>query len=224
MTLTLTFVRPEDRLLDLLQRLLQKIHELQIPIKRLYADRAFARVDIFLYLAQQSYISIIPLPKKGKKLKELQARKKSSRLQYTMRSQQHGDLTFTLYIACKYRKGRSKKHGTHALFFAVVGQAPCHSTELQMAEEYTDRFGIESSYRVMNRVRAITTSIKPEFRLLLVIIAFFLVNLWVWFKWNLTLIQRRHSQWKLKFTLLVFVSFIRHAIESLYQIMTCLKL
>lgn len=223
-TLTFTFVKPEDNLLDVLKRLLKNIQELQIKIKRLYLDRAFARVDIFLCLDKKPYISIIPVPKKGNKLKELQTGNKSYRTEYTMQSQKYGEITFDLYIACKYRMGKSKKHGIQYLFFAVLGQAECNSTELQIAEEYTHRFGIETSYRVMNRVRAITTSIKPEFRLLLVIIAFFLANLWVWFKWNILLIQRRCSKGKIKFTIICFASLIKHSIEFIYQIVTCLKL
>lgn len=223
-TLPLTFVRPDETLFVVLQRLLQHIQALQIPIKRLDVDRAFARVDIFLYLEQQAYLSVVPLPKKGKTLKELQAEKKSSQRSYTMKSQQYGEITLTLYIACKYRKGRHNKHGTQVLVFAVLGQALCTNTELQIAQEYTDRFGIETSYRVMNRVRATTTSLNPKFRLLLVMMAFFLVNLWVWCKWHLTLKQRQHSHRQLTFTLMCFASFLRHAIESVYHIITCLKL
>jgi hypothetical protein len=44
---------------------------------------------------------------------------------------------------------------------------------------YRQRFGIETSYRQMNQVRARTTSRNPTLRLLLVGLAFILVNLYV---------------------------------------------
>ena len=47
----------------------------------------------------------------------------------------------------------------------------------QVFELYRQRFGIESSYRQMNAVRARTTTRNPAIRLLLVGLAFILVNL-----------------------------------------------
>ena len=50
---------------------------------------------------------------------------------------------------------------------------------LQIFQFYRRRFGIESSYRQMNRVRARTSSTNPALRLLYVGVAFLLINLWV---------------------------------------------
>jgi putative transposase len=50
---------------------------------------------------------------------------------------------------------------------------------LQIFQFYRRRFGVESSYRQMNRVRARTSSTNPALRLLYVGIAFLLINLWV---------------------------------------------
>jgi len=46
------------------------------------------------------------------------------------------------------------------------------------------RFGIESSYKLMNMVRAKTTSQDPTFRLLLVLVALLVVNHWVVSQWK----------------------------------------
>ena len=50
----------------------------------------------------------------------------------------------------------------------------------QIAAEYRCRFGIETSYRLMNKARARTTCKKAEFCLFLV----FLLNMWAYVKWS----------------------------------------
>ncbi len=95
---------------------------------------------------------------------------------------------FPLWVAVRYWKGKHKKHGARYLFFAVIGT--CRSSILSVAEEYRHRFGIEASYRLMNQVRAKTTTKSQQVILLLVAIALLVKNIWVWFKWNRTLIHR----------------------------------
>lgn len=64
----------------------------------------------------------------------------------------------------------------------------CHDVRPpgQVFELYRQRFGIETSYRQMNQVRARTTSRNPTLRLLLVSLAFILVNLYVALRDRLT--------------------------------------
>ena len=157
---------------------------------------------------------MIPIPKKGQVIKSLQRGKQSCRMLYTMSSDQYGQVTFPLWMACRYRKGRAKKHGVHYLFFAVLGE--CRSTELQIAEEYRLRFGIETSYRLMNRARANTTSRNAAIRLLLVGLGFLLVNVWVCFRWSLLLLYRRYNVSPNYFTLNLFCHFVSKRIEELY--------
>ena len=64
----------------------------------------------------------------------------------------------------------------------MVGQFGCTLPVRQIADEYRGRFGIESSYRQAEQVRAPTTSRSPALRLLLVTISLLLPNLWVWLK------------------------------------------
>ena len=53
----------------------------------------------------------------------------------------------------------------------------------QIADEYRRRFGIETGYRLMNTVRARTTSTSAAWRLFLVALALLLLNLWAYVKW-----------------------------------------
>lgn len=179
-------------------------------------------MDVLRHLTSQPYVSVVAIPKKGNRLKALQRGKKSYITEYTMTSVKYGDITFPLWIACRYGKGKAKKHGVQYLFFAVFSK--CKSPILQVAEEYRHRFGIESSYRIMNHIRANTTSKNPKLRFLLVSIAFLLQNIWVWFKWNITLISRRRQKKRPTFTLNTFCLFLTEQIKNIYGTVSELKL
>ena len=110
-TLAFTFVRPSDTLFEVLVWLLQMVSDLGIRIKRLYLDREFARVDVISYLDEQSFVSVIAIPKKGDRMKSLLVGKKSYKTTYTMQSPKYGSVEFPLWIAYRYSKGKNGKHG-----------------------------------------------------------------------------------------------------------------
>ena len=62
---------------------------------------------------------------------------------------------------------------------------------LQVYHEYRRRFGIETSYRLMNLVRARTTSKSPTLRLFYVGLALTMLNLWLFVKWTFVSRPRR---------------------------------
>jgi len=193
-----------------------------IRIKRLYLDREFARVDVISYLIEQSFVSAIAIPKKGDRMKSLLIGKKSYKTTYTMRSPKYGSVEFPLWIACRYSKGNNGKHGTERLPFAVIGD--CRSPIV--ADEYTHRFGIESSYRLMNQARAMTSSRDAARRLLLVGIAFMLVNLWVYLKWFAVIVSRRRgTHFEVRsFPLALFCDFISDEVKKKHGFRSSIKL
>jgi hypothetical protein len=223
-TLAFTFVRPSDTLFEVLIWLLGMVSGLGIRIKRLYLDREFARVDVISYLMEQSYVSVIAIPKKGDRIKSLLVGKKSYKTTYTMRSPKYGSVEFPLWIACRYSKGKNGKHGIERLPFAVIGD--CRSPILHVADEYTHRFGIESSYRLMNQARARTSSRDAARRFLLVGIAFMLVNLWVYLNWfALTISRRRGTGFRVaSFPLALFCDFISDEVKKTYGFRSSIKL
>lgn len=223
-TLSFTFVRPSDTLFDVLKKVLQRVSALGVRIKRLYLDREFARVDIIKYLSEQTYVSVIAIPKKGKKLKSLLSGKKSFKTTYTMKSQDNGSVEFPLWIACRYSKGKNGKHGVKMLPYAVIGG--CRSGVLDISDEYERRFGIESSYRLMNQARAKTSSTNAAFRLLLVGIAFTLVNIWVYLKWLVLLLSRKRGAdfEESSFPLPLFCDFICEEVRKDYGFRSSIKL
>ncbi len=223
-TLGITFVRPSDTLFLVLKRVLQKITELGIRIKRLYLDREFARVDIIKYLSKQPFTSVLAIPKRGKRLKSMLKGKKSFKTTYTMSSPKHGSVEFELWVACRYSRGRHGKKGVQILTYAVIGD--CKTDILTISDEYEHRFGIESSYRLMNQARAITSSSNVAFRLLLVGIAFMLVNLWVYVKWFALIVSRRSGTLFNEdgFPLTLFCDFICEEVKKCYGFNLAIKL
>jgi hypothetical protein len=223
-TLCLTFVRPSDSLFDVLKRVLQMITNLGVSIKRLYLDREFARTDIITYQKEQPYVSVIPIPKKGNELKSLLKKKESYKTTYTMNSLKYGSVEFQLWIACRYSKGRYGKHGIQMLPYAVIGD--CKSEVLDISDEYEHRFGIESSYRLMNQARAKTSSKNASFRLLLVGIAFILVNIWVYLKWFALMTSRRRGTGfnENQFPLALFCDFLCEEVKRIYGFRLAIKL
>ena len=227
-TLVVSFVHAEESLLDVLLDLLARLDQLGVRIQRLYLDREFASVAILSALATQPFRSIVALPKRGRRLTALLTGRVSYRTTYTMRSAEDGDVTFPLLIACRYASGRRGCHGIDYLPFAIVGQASCSLPVRRVAAEYRARFGIETSYRQMNAVRAPTTSRDPALRLLLVVVAFLLLNLWVWLKAMLVASTRSGARATARawvgsaFRLDRFCDLLIEAVKLLYQPRTVL--
>ncbi|MBM4464356.1 MAG: ISH3 family transposase, partial [Chloroflexi bacterium] len=174
-TVALTVVRADADALTVLKRLLTRLSEIGLRCSRLYLDRQFYCVPIIRFLQTLPFISIMPVVCRGERMKALLRVNKSYRTTYTMCSQEHGEVTFTVWVVCRYLKGRRGKHGIERLGYVVIGDLPWQPT--QVRDGYRRRFGVETSYRLMNQVRARTTSPEPTRRLLYVALAFLLVNL-----------------------------------------------
>ncbi|MBI4492513.1 MAG: hypothetical protein HY690_06940 [Chloroflexi bacterium] len=132
-TLALTFVHADEALVDVLLDLLGRLKRLGVRIQHLFVDREVASVVILRSLDEQPFTSIVALPKRGERLKALLVGRKSYRTSYTRRSAEDGEVTFPLYVACRYAAGRRGQHGIDSLPFAVVGQPPCRLSVRQVA-------------------------------------------------------------------------------------------
>ena len=182
-TLALTYVWGDEKVIDVLKRLLARLKELGIGVKRLFLDRGFYNVQVIRYLKTQRISFVMPVIIRGKKGGTrglLRQQKKSGRTTYTMRSPKNGEVTFEVVFVQVYLKGKYGKHGRRWYAYAVYG---VKAQPKQVYEMYRLRFGVETSYRMMNQVRARTTSRKPALRLLLVGIAFTILNLWAYIRW-----------------------------------------
>jgi len=218
-TVAITYCWAQDSYLDILLRLLSRLEQLDIGLKRLLLDREFYSTQVIRFLNQQAWQSIMAIPARGKTLKTFKTTAThSQRLLYTVSSQEHGQETFTLHVVCRYSKGRRGKHGIDRFLFAVLGR-PWTGTSGQLAEKYRRRFGVETSYRLMNKVRIRTTSRDPKLRLLFFVLAFTLLNLWIYLQWAVLAVPRRGGRWldRSLLRLARFIDFLRDAIRQIRQ-------
>jgi hypothetical protein len=184
-TLALTWVRKHESTITVLRRLLARIREIELKIKRLLLDRAFFTTEVAEFLQQEQLPFLMPVvirgrkPKKGRALTGLRhlQRQKAGWYPHLLRRGKK-QVTLSVCIAYRtYRRRGEKKRRTQKLLFAAwrVKGAP---TELR--QRYRKRFGIEASYRQRRQARIYTCTRNPHLRLVFVAISLLLRNLWVW--------------------------------------------
>ncbi len=66
-------------------------------------------------------------------------------------------------IVCKYSNGRYKRQGLCRFTYVLIGTLTM--TPSQVYQEYRRRFAIETTYRLMNTLRARTTTKTIHLRL-----------------------------------------------------------
>jgi putative transposase len=183
-TLAISLIRQDEKAQVGLERLLAQAKTLGLRLKRLYLDRGFDNNGIVAYLKAQPFPTLIPLVIRGKQggTRALLTGRKSYQTTYTRQSTVYGAETLPRQIVCGYSKGRYQRHGLFRFAYILLGQV--RLTPRQIAEEYRRRFGIEASYRLMNQVRARTSSRSAALRFFLVTLAFLLLNLWSYVKWH----------------------------------------
>lgn len=221
-TVALTMVRADDDTLSVLKRLLSRLKVLGIRCKRLYLDRSFYSVLVIRFLKTQPFVSVMPVVRRGKRIKALLKVNRSYRTEYTMTTPQHGSVTFPVWVVCRYLKGRRGKNGIERLGYVVIGQLPWNP--VQIRDGYRRRFGVESSYRLMNQVRARTSSREPNRRFLYVAIALLITNIWTYLKWRYLRVGQRVYHRLLSLSKLA--RFLSQAVEDIYglQRSVCLQL
>lgn len=178
--LALRFVEAGDKMAKIVRGLLDRVKGLKIKVRRVYLDKGFCSVDVFRALDRRHLAYIVPIPVRGKSggVRKLFTDRASYSTTYTLSSASAGRYTVQAVSVRRYCKGRYSRHGVKWFAYAVAG-LPAGSAPRQVFELYRQRFGIETSYRQMNQVRARTTSRNPALRLLLIGLAFILINLYV---------------------------------------------
>jgi putative transposase len=231
--LALLFVRQHDTRVDLVRRALEPVQRLKIRIRRVLLDAGFCTIAVFRALDRRgvsvsvsvSVSDSVPLKLHGKSggVRKLFHGRRSYPTPYTLHSPAQGEGAYTVQavVVCRYSRGRFKRHGVRWFAYAVAGltvrgAASCRA----VFEWYRRRFGIESSYRLMNHVRARTASRNPVFRLLLVGLALILVNLYTLLRSSLTECPTRARAW---LSLRRIGSMIAHAVEFLFGIAPVLQ-
>jgi len=184
-TLALTWVRRHESNVVVLRRLLAKIREIGLKIKRVLLDRAFFNVPVVEFLQQEKLPFLMPVMFRGRKSKKRGAakglhaikRRPAGWYQHTMKNRCK---QVTVDVCVGYRRHRNRKDGKQVKQKLLFAAWRVHGSPTQIRDRYRRRFGIETSYRQMRQARIYTCTQNPHLRLLFVALALMLRNLWVW--------------------------------------------
>lgn len=199
-TLAVRHVRKGEKLTDVIAFLLAEVTGAGLKVGRLYLDREFHTIDVINHLQGRDIPFIIPCVVRGKTggIRALLKGRKSYSTTYTMRSGEK-EATFQVNVVARHYRGKWNRHGMEYFAFAVSGvDVPAGKTH----REYRRRFGIETSYRLMNAARARTTSRSPVLRLLYIAFGFLLMNIWIYLHWFYVSVKRQGGrqpvEWRFK--------------------------
>jgi putative transposase len=182
----LRFIEYGEEIAEIVRWLIKRLKALKIRMRRAFLDKGFCSKPVFKVLRQHKLSYLIPIPVRGKsggvrRLFQGQSRKTT----YTFNSPKYGKYTVQAVAVKRYAKGRYGRHQCKWFAYAVAGLSTT-ILPAQVFELYRQRFGIESSYRQMNQVRARTSTRNPVIRLLLVGLAFVVFNLYIALRQNVS--------------------------------------
>ncbi len=190
-----------------------------MKIKSLYLDRGFYSSSVIRWLKALDIPFIMPAIRNGKTggINQYLKGRKSYKTTHTMNEGKDNEVTFPLWVVCKYRQGQREKHGIEYLAYVV------YKVDISLNyiyQDYRKRFGIETSYRLKNLCRIRTTTKNPIIRLLFVGISFLLVNIWIYILWTKISKPRRGGRlvYHYLFTLKQMLAFLANGVNRIYQL------
>jgi len=227
-TLAVLFVRPEDKLPDLVAVLLHRLRILGLKIRRLYFDKGFCTIPVLRYVEKSGWSAILACPIRGKKggTRGLCRGRASYHTQHTFKSQKYGDYTVPITVVRTYTSRKRSKRGRRRATWLVYVVLNCTLTPKSIRKCYRRRFGIETSYRCMRQVRAWTTSRNAALRFLLMSLGFILVNVWLELRWRFCQVKRRRGPRKIdvkRFELQRMLAFLNRAIDGIYGVVSFIE-
>ena len=184
-TLALTWVRRHESTVTALGRLLARIGELGLKIRRVFLDRAFFNVPVVEFLQQQKLPFLMPVVFRGRKPKKRRPatglrwikQQPAGWYQHTLKN---GRRQVTVNVCVGYRRHTNRKDGKQVKQKLLFASWRVHGSPTEIRERYRKRFGIETSFRQLRQARIYTCTRQPRLRLLFIAIALVLRNLWVW--------------------------------------------
>jgi Transposase DDE domain len=186
-------------------------------ITRLFLDRGFYCVPVIRWLKALQIPFIMPAVIRGKTggTRQFCHGRTSYWTPYQIKSQLYGTVDCLLAVICRYAKGARHVHGIQYLLYVVSRVKVALGA---VREQYRQRFGIETSYRIKNYARIRTTTKNPVVRLLFVALAFILVNIWIFLLWTSVSATRRGGRrvFQTLFPLKTSLEFISQGVEKLF--------
>jgi putative transposase len=241
-TLAVTFVHPQDTILALVQRLLDQVPSLGLRRGCLYLDKGFCSVLVLRYIQEQTpFAALVAAPVRGQGKKDeagcaassgassgggtraLCQGRASHWTHHTFRSPQHGTLRVPVAVVRTWTQRRDGKRHWQWLLFVVLRRQHLKLRVTQVHERYRRRFGIESSYRLLEQVRIRTTSPNEALRFFCIGLALLLGSVWIALHWKYLQVRgsgpRRVAREHL--TLERMTRFLSRAVEAIYGVVSC---
>lgn len=225
-TLSVRFVLPGDQTLDVLKDLLRNLRQSRLKVSCLYLDKGFSTVSVFDYLQQAGQSALIACPIRGKSggTRALCKGRKSYCTSHRFGAGKENQ--FTAHVAVCRVFTTSKRTGRNAqrVEWMIFVQINLNLTPQRCRRRYRRRFGIETSYRLSNRLLGWTSSANAAYRFVLIGLSFILVNVWVHLSWLYTQVARRGGRYLAKelFRQTRFIKFLIRALERLYGYVTAI--
>ena len=211
-TVAMLYVLPEHSHLMVVERLLHRVEQHGVRIKVLYLDKGFCSGSIIQYLQHRRQATIMACPIRGQQggTRALCRGRGSYRTTYTFSDGTSVDMAVVLTKPL----GKAGKRRRKWLLFVTIGVS---WPPKKVKQRYRRRFGVETSYRQMRRLRVFSTSRNPALRFFLYGLSFLLLNIWTWLRWKFTR-QLQSGPYRLienAFPLWQFSTFLRRSIERI---------
>ena len=220
LSLAVVFVKPSDDKITLLECLRAWGRAVGLRICCRLADKGCCAIPVGRWLPAQPVSAIRAAPIRGKQgeTRALCQGPTSDQPQHTFCSAEQGAVTVPVAVVRTYQRQRSGRRRVTWLVYVClgVGDAPP-----RIRKRYR-RFGIESSYRLMEQVRGRTTSPNAALRFVLMGLALLIVNVWIWLHWQFLWVPGRGPRLVARsaFRLERMVRFLTRAIERYYGVVT----
>jgi hypothetical protein len=184
-TLALTWVRRHESTVTVLRRLVARIRELGLRIRRVFLDRAFFNVPVVEFLQQEKLPFLMPVMFRGRRSKKRRPatglrwikQQAAGWYQHTMKNKKR---QVTVSVCVGYRTHKNRKDGKQVKQKLLFAAWRVTGSPTEIRQRYRKRFGIETSFRQLRQARIYTCTRQPRLRLLFIALALVLRNLWVW--------------------------------------------
>ena len=223
-TLALVFLRKTDRVAAVAQRLHQQVMAAGLRVARWYLDRGFLSVELLQYLQAQRVSAILAVSQGvGRRgIKALCHGPRSYRIQHTFHHPVQGAVTVSLSVVRTYER----RHGKRRVRWMVFALLRCRAEPRAVRQMYRRRFGIESGYRLLEQLRARTTSPCSAWHFLFMGLAAVLLTCWNALQWAYLSAQHRGALilGEGPFRLHRFIRFVQQAIDHGYTLNAVLRI
>jgi putative transposase len=224
LTLAVKFLRKADNLPAVVQALYQRLTTAGVHLRRAYFDKGFRSVELLQFLQKVGVAAILatPLNDGARGVKALCHGRRSYRTTHTFVNPQAGRVTVPVCLVRTWELRKGKRMYRWLAFVALR----CRAAPYTVRTLYRRRFGIESSYRLMEHVRVRTSSPCSAWHFLFMGLALILVNAWNCLQWRYTTNRtpRAHQLDEARLRLHRFVRFILMAVDLHFHLRTVLPI